>query len=520
MNRRNPKKSNYIRSGCLAVLVLLTVVCWQNLKAEGNASIVEELLRQLQGDLYQKVLSTHMPNVLASTAGNQKPPLLQELFLEKILAMLPIQSYTMSLQDYETQVESELTYEMLAAREGADENYRDGELVGEDSSKTDGEASVDEKGETGKEGGKDEPSGAEGGKNESSESGAEGGKDESSASEAENGKDDKAASGEAGGKDGSSSGAEGAKDGKSAPGEADGKDKKSASEKGTGKDEESAAEDGAKADSAGEDAAAAAAKPPVSPAAEPAAQLSLEKLNDFDYLIQHFYVVDKTTTIDSSQLNAGELLAKDLKLKTPSDQPQILIHHTHSQEGYADSNGDASTSIVAVGEYLAQLLRGYGFNVIHDTNAYDLEDHMKAYSYAGPATEQILAEHPSIEVVIDMHRDGIKEGHLVTEVNGKQTAKIMFFNGLSRTTANGDLAYLYNPYIQDNLAFSLQMKVAAEQYYPGFTRANYLKGYRYNLHYVPKSMLVEVGAQTNTVEEAMNAMEPLADLLHKVLMPQ
>ena len=102
MNRRNPKKSNYIRSGCLAVLVLLTVVCWQNLKAEGNASIAEELLRQLQGDLYQKVLSTHMPNVLASSAGNQKPPLLQELFLEKILAMLPIQSYTMSLRDYET----------------------------------------------------------------------------------------------------------------------------------------------------------------------------------------------------------------------------------------------------------------------------------------------------------------------------------------------------------------------------------------------------------------------------------
>ena len=109
---------------------------------------------------------------------------------------------------------------------------------------------------------------------------------------------------------------------------------------------------------------------------------------------------------------------------------------------------------------------------------------------------------------------------MVTEVNGKQTAKIMFFNGLSRTAANGNLEYLYNPYLQDNLAFSLQMKLAAEEYYPGFTRANYLKGYRYNLHYVPKSMLVEVGAQTNTLEEAKNAMEPLADLLHKVLAPE
>ena len=96
----------------------------------------------------------------------------------------------------------------------------------------------------------------------------------------------------------------------------------------------------------------------------------------------------------------------------------------------------------------------------------------------------------------------------------------MFFNGLSRTTARGNLDYLYNPYLQDNLAISLQLKIAAEEYYPGFTRPNFLKGYRYNLHYVPKSLLIEVGAQNNTVEEAMNAMEPLADLLHKVLMPE
>ena len=61
------------------------------------------------------------------------------------------------------------------------------------------------------------------------------------------------------------------------------------------------------------------------------------------------------------------------------------------------------------------------------------------------------------------------------------------------------------------------MKLAAEEYYPGFTRGIYLKGYRYNMHYCPKSLLVEVGAQTNTFQEAMNAMEPLADLLNKVL---
>ena len=81
--------------------------------------------------------------------------------------------------------------------------------------------------------------------------------------------------------------------------------------------------------------------------------------------------------------------------------------------------------------------------------------------------EKILAENPTVEVLIDLHRDGVAEGtHLVTEINGKPTAKIMFFNGLSRSRTNGDIDYLPNPYIQDNLAFSLQMQIDAENKYP------------------------------------------------------
>lgn len=251
-------------------------------------------------------------------------------------------------------------------------------------------------------------------------------------------------------------------------------------------------------------------------------EISREKLDDFDYLIQNFYQVDRTTTIDSSELNVQEMLAKDMRLQGGSENIQILIYHTHSQEGYADSSpGDAGSSVVALGEKLTQLLtEQYGFNVLHHMGEYDVEDRDNAYSYAGPALEQILAENPSIEVVIDLHRDGVSDNiHLVSEVNGKQTAQIMFFNGLSRTTANGNIAYLANPNLADNLAFSFQLKLAAEEYYPGFARATYLKGYRYNLHYRPRSLLVEVGAQTNTFEEAMNAMEPLADILHRVLAP-
>ncbi len=245
-----------------------------------------------------------------------------------------------------------------------------------------------------------------------------------------------------------------------------------------------------------------------------------EKLDDFDYLIQNFYTVDRTTTINSGQLKAGELLSKDLKLKGTNEQPQILIYHTHSQEMYIDSTpGDPMTGVVGCGEYLTQILtEKYGLNVIHHMGQYDVEKRDYAYSNAAPAIESLLAQNPGIEVVIDLHRDAVPEDvHMVRNVQGIHMAPVMFFNGLSRLADKGDIDYLKNPYIQDNLAFSLQMKLAASEYYPDLTRPVYLKGYRYNMHYCPKTLLIELGAQTNTFEEARNAMAPLADLLHKVL---
>ena len=183
--------------------------------------------------------------------------------------------------------------------------------------------------------------------------------------------------------------------------------------------------------------------------------------------------------------------------------------------------GDASTSIVGVGAYLAEQLNAKGIETLHHNGVYDLIngklDRSKAYELSEIGVREILNQYPSIEVVIDLHRDGVKEDmHLVTEINGKQTARIMFFNGLSRTKTNGDIAYLYNPYIQDNLAFSFQMQLASENMYPGFARRIYLKGYRYSLHMMPKSLLIEAGAQTNTVEEMKNAMDLLAELLNQV----
>ena len=267
------------------------------------------------------------------------------------------------------------------------------------------------------------------------------------------------------------------------------------------------------------DPAEAAAQPAV-----PTVDMSIEKLRDFDYLLSNFYTVDSSTMIGPEQLNADDLLSRSMKIDNTTGGPKVIIFHTHSQEEFVDSTpGDPATSIVGMGEYLTELLNEKGIETIHDTGVYDIIngqlDRSNAYENAEASVRPLIEANPTLEVAIDLHRDGVAEGtHLVTEINGKPTAKIMYFNGLSRTRTNGDIDYLYNPYIQDNLAFSLQMQLASESLYPGFVRHIYLRAYRYNLHLLPKSLLVEAGAQTNTVEEMRNAMEVLADTLAHVIL--
>jgi len=249
------------------------------------------------------------------------------------------------------------------------------------------------------------------------------------------------------------------------------------------------------------------------------AQVDLKELEDYQTLVKKHYCIDGTTSSNAAQLNIKKLLKQDMTLAKDAEGPQILIYHTHSLEGYRDSKaGDLNESVVGLGDYLTELLtERYGYKVLHDRNTYD-SDRDRAYGVAGPALEQLLAENPSIEIVIDLHRDGVPEDvYLLTEVNDTVMAPVMFFNGLSYTNTSGPVSALKNPNLSTNLAFSLQMELLASEYYPGFSRGIYLKGLRYNLHYCPKSLLVEVGAQTNSLQEAMNAMPPLADTLNRVL---
>lgn len=257
----------------------------------------------------------------------------------------------------------------------------------------------------------------------------------------------------------------------------------------------------------------------------------LERMQDFSYLKSRYYIIDSRTSLLAEDISPEKALSLDFSIEQSEKEPKILIFHTHSHEGFADSDmtQGLSEGIWGVGERLKEILeKEYGIAVLHDDGQYDVVDGKGqvtgAYERMEPPIREILAKYPSIEVCIDLHRDGVAEGtRLVTEIDGKSCAQVMFFNGLCRLNQNGTtqpIAGLENPYLAENLAFSLQMKTAADRLFPDFSRKIYLNAYRFSLHFMPRSTLIEVGAQTNTKQEALNAMEPLAEILAAVLLEE
>ena len=137
--------------------------------------------------------------------------------------------------------------------------------------------------------------------------------------------------------------------------------------------------------------------------------LDLEPLSDYETLIQQFYTVDANTVAGSDQLDVHKLMGQDMTISKDAEGPQILIYHTHAHEEFADSTpGDMSETIMGVGERLTTILtEEYGYQVLHHLGQYDTESRDDSYAVALGDLEALLQQYPSIQVVIDLHRDAM-----------------------------------------------------------------------------------------------------------------
>ena len=246
---------------------------------------------------------------------------------------------------------------------------------------------------------------------------------------------------------------------------------------------------------------------------------------DSDTLRSYCYNITYPDCVKNDELDAGSLLDKDISLDMSTGGYKVLIYHTHSSESFVDSRpGEVDDTVIGLGDKLADVLtETYGIPVYHDTTEYDMMtgvlDRNASYDYSREGVAAILESHPEIEVMIDLHRDGVPDDvHLVTDVDGRPTAQIMLINGMCRDEAGNDVDYWCNDNKVDNMAFSLQTYLAGRANYGDIMRKIYISTSRYNMDLMPHAMLAEIGAQTNTVEEEQNAIAPFAAMLAKVLL--
>ncbi len=218
-----------------------------------------------------------------------------------------------------------------------------------------------------------------------------------------------------------------------------------------------------------------------------------------------------------AEFDKEALLSRPLSF-TLSEKPCVLIIHTHGSEAYRDSpdyrSTDPGENMIAVGARIAEGLNAAGIPTVQDTTLHDMTlGYNDAYGQAAAAIEAWLEEFPSIQMVIDVHRDAAtgEQKPLLTSVNGEPTAQLMLVMGTDR----GDLPH---ENWQENLAFAMKVQSWFQSLAPGIMRQMSLRAGRYNQHLTPCSVLLEVGSAGNSMEEALAAAAFVGENLARLLL--
>lgn len=225
------------------------------------------------------------------------------------------------------------------------------------------------------------------------------------------------------------------------------------------------------------------------------------------------------------EIDVDKLLSEKLSFSIDSDDPQILIVHTHTTESYTDSgktkytasDSDRSTdenkNMIAVGNALSEVLNERGIKTIHDTTVHDYPAYNGSYERCKATVLKNLSEYPSIKIVLDVHRDGIvrEDGTKVkvaSEVEGNKTAQCMLVVGTNSELTHDNWT--------ENMKLAVKIQNEANKLYPGFMRPINLRSERFNQQLTKGSLIIEVGSNGNTLNEAVYSAKLMGNVISKL----
>lgn len=222
-------------------------------------------------------------------------------------------------------------------------------------------------------------------------------------------------------------------------------------------------------------------------------------------------------------VDLSALCARSLPFEVNRDEAQVLVIHTHTTECYdgdqmngeTERSTDDNVNVIAVGNEICAVLEENGIKTIHDTTYHDYPSYQGSYTRALSTIETQLANNPSIQIVLDIHRDAFvySDGSklaVTCEQNGIAAAQVMLVVGMNSMG-------LWHDNWQDNLTFAAKIQNAAEIMYPGLMRPINLRTERFNEHMTKGSLILEVGSNGNTLLQAKEGARYVARAIAAVL---
>lgn len=234
-------------------------------------------------------------------------------------------------------------------------------------------------------------------------------------------------------------------------------------------------------------------------------------------------VVENTVSVTSEIKNQTEktvdcekLVSEPLSYIKAGKKPSVLIVHTHTTESYLeqDRSIDEEKNMIAIGRVVKEKLIEGGIEVIHDTTVHDYPSYNGAYTRSAATTKNRINENPDINIVLDIHRDAVQSDDgsklsLVTQIADKKAAQLMFVVGTD--------AQLSHPKWQENMKLALKLQRCADTIYPTLMRPINLREQRFNQQLSEGSIILEVGTNGNSIEEAKYSASLISDVILKVL---
>lgn len=237
----------------------------------------------------------------------------------------------------------------------------------------------------------------------------------------------------------------------------------------------------------------------------------------------------RVKNVNKTGIDIEKRLKEKIDLSVTKDKPSVLIFHTHTTEtyqildrgfyetGFLTRSKDAGVNMVRVGDAICEEIEKAGYKVIHDREIHD-SSYNGAYAHSRKSIEKILKENPSIQVVLDIHRDAIQTTNgtkikPTATIQGKKAAQIMIISGCQEegnaVTNLPDWSY--------NLTFAVHLQDKLEEIYSGITRPIYFSPRSYNMNVTHCSLLVEVGSDSNTLQEAVYTGKCIGVALSEIL---